>query len=125
MYNVERGLVNSTVRNKNNYTMNINKVIWMFILAVGVVGCTADNVLTKEEIENQNNSSKVVTDVLFENDLDQTASYNIRKDGYVVIQFDSSVSEKKYTEVVNQLRSNSSILGVWAEQSGVEICPLR
>jgi len=105
--------------------MNINKIVWMLTLAAGIVGCTADNVLTKEEIEKQNNSSKVVTDVLFNNDLDQTASYNIRKDGYVVIQFDSSVSEKKYTEVVNQLRSNSSIPGVWAEQSGVEVCPLR
>ena len=97
----------------------------MFTLTVGILGCSADNVLTKEEIENQNTSSQVVTDVLFENDIDETASYNIRKDGYVVIQFDSSVPEKKYTEIVDQLRSNNSIPGVWAEQSGVEVCPLR
>ena len=105
--------------------MTINKIIWMFVLASGILGCSADNVLTKEEVENQNNSSQVVTNVLFENDIDETASYNIRKDGYVVIQFDSSVSEKKYTKVVNQLRTNNSITGVWAEQSGVEVCPLR
>ena len=60
-----------------------------------------------------------------ENDQDETASYNIRNDGYVVIQFDSSVSEKNYTKVVEQLRSNNNIPGVWAEQNGVEVCPLR
>ena len=105
--------------------MNINKLFCVLVLAVSLLSCTADNVLTKEEVENQNDSSQVVTDILFANDIDETASYNIRKDGYVVIQFDSSVSERKYTKVVNQLRSNISIPGVWAEQSGVEVCPLR
>jgi len=97
----------------------------MLALTPVISGCSADNALTKEEVKNQNNSSHVVTNVLFDNDIDETASYNIRKDGYVVIQFDSSVSEEKYTKVVNQLRSNKNITGVWAEQSGVEVCPLR
>jgi hypothetical protein len=105
--------------------MQIKKTLWVFVIAGSLSGCTADNVLTKEEIENQNKSSEIVTGVLFNNDLDETASYNIRKDGYVVILFDSSVPENKYTEAVNQLRSSPGIPGVWAEQSGVEVCPLR
>ena len=105
--------------------MNISKAFCLFITIASLLGCTNANVLTKDEIENQEKSSEIVTGILFDNDLDETASYNIRKDGYVVIQFDSSVSENKYTKVVNQLRSNHVITGVWAEQSGVEICPLR
>lgn len=105
--------------------MSVNKILLVSILITGVSGCTAENVLTETEVINQNNSSQVVTDVLFENDVDEMASYNIRKDGYVVIQFDSSVSEQKYTKVVNQLRVNKIITGVLAEQSGVEVCPLQ
>jgi len=105
--------------------MIINKLFLILTLATSLFACTADNVLTKENIETQKSSSKVVANVLFENDIDETASYNVRKDGYVVIQFDSSVSEDTYTKVVNQLRSNNDVSGVWAEQSGVEVCPLR
>ena len=97
----------------------------MLALAESLLGCTADNVLTKEDIKSQNSSAQVVANVLFENDIDEAASYNIRKDGYVVIQFDNSVPEKIYTKVVNQLRSSDGVSGVWAEQSGVEVCPLR
>jgi len=105
--------------------MKSYKLVFLLVINTNLIACAADNVLTKEEVENQNNSSQVVTEILFDNDLDETASYNIRKDGYVVIQFDSSVSEKKYTKVVDQLRSNNLITGVWAEQSGVEVCPLQ
>ncbi len=105
--------------------MKIFKIFCALVLPAGLLSCNADNILTKEEVENQNRSSQVVTDVLFENDVDETASYNIRNDGYVVIQFDSSVPEKKYTKVVNQLRSSNNIPGVLAEQGGVEVCPLR
>jgi len=105
--------------------MNGNKIFLVWIICTCLLGCAADNVLTKDEIASQNNSSQIVTNVLFVNDVDEVASYNIRKDGYVVIQFDSSVSEEKYTKVVNQLRSSKIITGVWAEQSGVEVCPLQ
>lgn len=105
--------------------MKIIKIFCALVLPAGLLSCNADNILTKEEVENQNRSSQVVTEVLFENDVDETASYNIRNDGYVVIHFDSSVPEKKYTRVVNQLRSSNDIPGVLAEQDGVEVCPLR
>jgi len=105
--------------------MKIRKTFLMLSLTSSLFACISDDVLTNEDIKTQNISSKVVANILFDNDIDETASYNIRKDGYVVIQFDSSVSEKTYTKVVNQLRSNSSVPGVWAEQSGLEVCSLR
>ncbi len=74
--------------------MSVSKILLASVLITNTLGCTAENVLTKNEVINQNNTSQVVTNVLFENDADETASYNIRKDGYVVIQFDSTVTEK-------------------------------
>ena len=97
----------------------------LLLLALSLAGCGTGNVLTQEQIEMQNKSSRYVTEVLFENDLDTTASYNIRKDGLVVIKFDDSVSQRDYTRVVEQLRSSSAIPSVSATQKGVEVCPLR
>lgn len=88
-------------------------------------GCAGSNVVTKEEIEIQNKADVVVSGVLFDNDVDNSASYNIRKSGLVVIKFDDSVPKHTYTEVVNVLRSNSAITGVRAEQGGMEVCPLQ
>lgn len=116
---------NNMIKHNRYSTKFIHKIILLLPLMTCLFGCTATNTISKEEINNQNNASQIVTEVLFENDIDENASYNIRKDGYVVIQFDSSVSEMKYTRVVDQLRSDRMITGVWAEQSGVEVCPLR
>ena len=88
-------------------------------------GCSSQNVLTEQEIKTQNEADSAVAELLFEKELDVTASYNVRKSGFVVIRFDKSISKKTYTDVVNTLRSNKKIPGVQAEQEGVEICPLR
>lgn len=94
-------------------------------LSLSILGCSSKNILTKNEIENQNKSSEIVTNILFENDLDEKASYSVRKDGKIIIQFDASVSPKTYTEIVNKLRESPVIPAVKAEQSGLEVCPLR
>lgn len=96
-------------------------ILCMFILTA----CSSQNVLTEQEIKTQNEADSAVAELLFEKELDITASYNVRKSGFVVIRFDKSVSEKVYTEVVRTLRSNSRISGVRAEQEGVEVCSLR
>lgn len=62
--------------------------------------------------------------ILFENNLDQTASYHVHPDGSVVIKFGDSVSSGTYKKVVETLRSNPAIHGVRAEQNGVEVCSL-
>ena len=96
------------------------------LLILGLLpGCAGDNVVTREEIEIQNKADAVVSGILFDHDLNNTASYNIRKNGLVVIKFDASVSKQNYTEIVNLLRSSPEIYGVQAEQSGVEVCPLH
>jgi len=101
------------------------KIIGLVFLIIFLSSCVPDNVLTKEEIDNQDKAARVVTNTLFENDLDVMASYNIRKDGLVVIKFDQSVSEVKFTKIVNLLRANPDIQGLRAEQGGIEVCPLQ
>jgi len=101
------------------------KLIGLIVcVLLGLTGCVTDSELTQEEVRIQNKSAEVVSGVLFENDLSDSSSYNVRKDGYVVIIFDDNVSDKKYTEVVQLLRSNADIKGVRAEQFGVEVCDL-
>lgn len=96
-------------------------IILMFTFTV-LAGCGETNVLTKKEIAMQSKTDSIVSSVLFEHDMSETASYNVRKDGSVAIKFEESVSEKNYTKVVNLLRSNKTIDGVYAEQSGAEVC---
>jgi len=90
-----------------------------------LTACTPSNVLTEEEIKIQNAADAAVAETLFEKELEKTASYNVRKTGYVALHFDKSVSDKVYTEVVKSLRDNPAISGVYAEQEGKEVCPLR
>ena len=90
-----------------------------------ITACSSQNVLTAQEIKIQNAADSVVAELLFEKELEVTASYHVRKNGVVVIRFDKSVPDTLYTEVVNTLRSNSKIAGVLAEQEGVEVCPLK
>ena len=90
-----------------------------------LTGCGANNVISEKEMATQNKADAVVTQVLFEHDLNTNASYNIRKDGLVVIHFDKSVAKPTYTSVVELLRANPDIHGVQAEQEGIVVCPLQ
>lgn len=99
--------------------------IFITLVLFTVNGCNTENYLTKEEIDNQNQASLAITNTLFDNNIDETATYRISNSGHVDISFDKSVSEATYTKTVNQLRSNLLIKSVWATQGGVEVCPLR
>ena len=96
-------------------------LITSFIL---LSACAETNVLTKKEMETQSKADAVVAGALFDNDLNEQASYNISKKGSVTIKFTEAVKSKDYTKIVNLLRSNTSINGVYAEQSGNEVCGL-
>lgn len=89
-----------------------------------LTGCVTNNEITQEEIEVQNMAADAVSGILFDRDLETLASYNIRKDGFVVILFNDSVTENQYTQVVRLLRDSPSIKGVRAEQDGSEVCSL-
>ena len=104
--------------------MGIKSISMAFALIYTLSGCATDNVISQEEIEVQDRADNVVSGVLFEYELDSYASYNIRKNGFVVISFDESVPPGKYTEVVHLLRSSSNIKGVRAEVSGAEVCSI-
>jgi hypothetical protein len=82
------------------------------------------NSLTHDQIETQNRADAVVSNVLFKHELDEAVSYNIHKDGFLVVRFAQSVPTQKYTEVVDILRSSPDIRGVRAEQGGREVCAL-
>lgn len=103
----------------------INKLVLLFLIAISV-GCVSNNVVTREEVATQNRVDAAVSGVLFDNDMDKEASYNIRKNGHVVIKFDESVPQKTYTKIVELLRKHQDIPSVYAEQGGVEVCqPFR
>lgn len=87
-----------------------------------LTGCASDQVISQEEIRIQDAAATEVTNVLFEKDMDTLASYNVRRDGYVVIKFDQSVSFAQYNDVVETLRGKKAISGVYAEQGGKQVC---
>jgi len=85
---------------------------------------TSENIISAEQAKIQNKIDEIVSTTLFDRELDTLASYKIRNDGMVVIQFSESVSSPVYTEVVNILRANKHITMLRAEQSGKEVCSL-
>jgi len=105
--------------------MKLVYVMFFCVYVATLTACSSQNVLTEQEIKTQNAADSVVAELLFEKELETTASYNVRKNGFVVIRFDKSVPNKTYTDVVSTLRGNDKISGVLAEQEGVEVCPLR
>ena len=102
--------------------MKIKLFVIFFTLAL--MACVDQNTLTREEIVKQSKADAFVSGVLFERDMDAQASFNVRKDGFVVIKFDESISSKDYTKVVEILRSSNELAGVRAEQGGREVCKL-
>ena len=99
--------------------------IFIIGLIIFLAGCSSPNILTEEEKKTQDAASEAVSGLLFDNELDTLASYNVRKNGYVVIKFHKSIKQKTYTNIVAKLRKTTSIRGVYAEQGGKEVCPLR
>ena len=102
------------------------KITTVLILTLSLLSaCSNPDILTKKEMAIQGKADSVVANILFNNDMNDKASYNVSKKGAVTIKFSESVSEKKYTKIVNLLRSNKSVDAVYAEQSGNEVCGIR
>lgn len=103
---------------------NPSRHIACLFLALLLTACTANNVISEKQMRVQNAADSVVAEMLFDKELEKTASYHVRKDGFVALHFDESVSDKIYTEVVKSLRASPTISGVYAEQAGNEVCAL-
>lgn len=89
-----------------------------------LAGCNSNQTLSEQERAVQAAADEQVALTLFDADLDRAASYNVHKDGFVVIRFKREVAADAYTDVVDRLRSNPRISGVRAEQGGREVCIL-
>lgn len=104
-----------------NQTQRFFIFVYLLVLSF-LAGCASDQVISQEEMRVQDASATEVANVLFEKEMDNLASYNVRRDGYVVIKFDQSVPFAKYNDVVETLRSKKTISGVYAEQGGKQVC---
>ncbi|MES9833444.1 MAG: hypothetical protein ABW139_14515 [Candidatus Thiodiazotropha sp. DIVDIV] len=99
----------------------------IFVVAVSmflVADCADQSTLTMEQLEKQSRADEIVSSVLFEHELDEEVSYNVRKDGFIVVKFAKSVRADRYRKVVEILRSSPEINVVRAEQGGREVCKL-
>ena len=97
--------------------------IFVYLLALlFLAGCASDQVISQEEMRVQDAAAAEVANVLFEKEMDSLASYNVWRNGYVVIKFDQSVSFAQYNDVVDTLRNKKAISGVYAEQGGRQVC---
>ncbi|MEA3404436.1 MAG: hypothetical protein U9R28_01715 [Pseudomonadota bacterium] len=99
--------------------------LWIVPFLLLVSGCGSDNTLTKQEMQIQSNADIAVSELLFDAGLDNQASYNVRKNGHVEIEFTKGVSMIDYTLIVEKLRKHPGIASVYAVQSGSEVCPLK
>lgn len=106
-------------------TMRLARCLAIAALFLLLTACSANDVLTAEEMKIQNAADAAVAGILFDKELEKTASYHVRKNGSVALHFDKSVTSTVYTEVVNTLRANPAISAVYAEQEGKEVCPLK
>ena len=97
-------------------------VFFLTLVILAMSGCVSDQVISQEEMRVQDAAATEVANVLFEKEMDNLASYNVRRDGYVVIKFAQSVTFAQYNNIVDILRSKKTISGVYAEQGGKQVC---
>jgi len=103
----------------------MNRIIWPLVMALSFAGCAANETLTPQQVVQQQKIDAIIADALFDAGLNEKASYNVDKNGGVNILFGTGVSEKEYTKIVNQLRSDPRIPSLYAEQGGKEVCILN
>ena len=107
-------------REKNMRTIGVLAAM-MFTLSA----CVGSHEVTPEQVAIMDAADEAVATALFDAEVDAATSYNIHKDGFVVIRFAGSVPGHVYTRVVSELRADPRITGVRAEQGGREVCVLR
>jgi len=105
--------------------MMVRTLVVVFAGSLWLGGCAQGNVISVQERAQQDAADAAVAQLLFDRELTDSASYNVKKDGHVVIRFDRSVSASAYADIVGRLRRDPNIASVYAEQAGAEVCPLR
>ncbi|BBP45802.1 hypothetical protein THMIRHAS_11750 [Thiosulfatimonas sediminis] len=103
-------------------------IIFVLIGVVALGACSQNPLyqsLTEQEMGVQQAADAATALIIFDNQLDQQASYIVDATGRVHIKFTEQVSFVDYNRVVEQMRSDANIRSVYAEQSGSEVCPLN
>jgi len=90
-----------------------------------LTGCSSNNFITEQQVETQSRADIAVASILFDTEMSTHASYNVRKNGHVEIEFAKSVKLFNYTMVVEKLRNHRDIKSVFAIQSGQVVCPMQ
>jgi len=75
----------------------------------------ASTVLAEDAVSKAN---RAVTNIIFEYDAGEFASYRIRDTGYVEITFARNTPDKLYSEILNKLQKHPDIKGVLAGKDG-------
>jgi len=83
------------------------------LLTYGIVG--ASPVLAEDA---EAKTSSAVTNILFEYDADEFASYRIRESGFLDITFARNTPDALYSEMLNKLQKHPDIKGVLAGRGG-------
>ena len=110
----------------DNQEVNVKSMRgWLIGGLVFLQACSTSQVLTEDQRARQDKVDGIVAGILFENDLDTLAAYNVGLDGYVKINFHPSAQFLNYDKAVRELRANPEVKGVYAEQSGGEVCPMK
>lgn len=94
--------------------MKILKFLPLIVVLVVISNCSKKNELTPQEIIIQQNATNAVTDILFEYELDEQASFEIEKNGFVNLRIEGLVSIDTYTNAINMMRNHKDIDGVYA-----------
>lgn len=101
------------------------KMIATILLAFLMVSCSNQEVLTEKERAKQLSIDNLVSETLFQNNLEEDASYHIDGKGHVQINFEPLVPTSLSDRIVHQLRAEPLIKSVTAKQNGQTICPLN
>lgn len=83
------------------------------LMTCGIAG--ASRVLAEDA---PSKTSAAVTNILFEYDADEFASYGIRGDGFLDITFAHNTPDALYSEILNKLQTHPDIKGVLAGKGG-------
>ncbi|MBO1925949.1 hypothetical protein J3998_00035 [Thiomicrorhabdus sp. 6S2-11] len=114
-------------RVKEKIRLLLSLVSFVVFSAIAVSGCNQNPLydsLTEKEVAIQHAADAATASILFANEMDNQASYIVDGSGHVHIKFVGEVRFSDYNRVVEQLRADSQIRSVFAEQSGSEVCPL-
>gem|GEM_PF-1278149 len=83
------------------------------LMTCGIVGVSP--VLAEDPMSK---TSAAVTNILFEYDADEFASYSIRDSGFLDITFARNTPDALYSEMLNKLKKHPDIKGVLAGKGG-------